>query len=180
MKIKNWALILLMVLSPLLISAGELEPNEEDSLKIQQGTASYYGRKFHQKRTANGEVFDMQRMTAAHKNLPFGTMLKVTNLKNEKVVWVRVNDRLPQNSKRIIDISRAAATEIGMINDGVAKVKIEVPDQGTINFLLDHYQDNKPDDIRLRIYEEPLTFSKFDHWMMEFEVDLGEMVEFTI
>lgn len=180
MKIKNWVLILLMVLSPLLISAGEIEPNEEDSLKIQEGIASYYGRKFHLRKTANGETFDMQRMTAAHKNLPFGTMLKVTNLKNDKVVWVRVNDRLPQNSKRIIDLSRAAATEIGMINDGLAKVKIEVPDQGTIQFLMDHYQENKPEDIRLRIYEEPIAFSKMDICMIGMEMDLAEKVEVAI
>jgi rare lipoprotein A len=180
MKIKNWVFILLMVMSPLLISAGELKPNEEDSLKIQEGTASYYGRKFHLKKTANGETFDMQRMTAAHKNLPFGTMLKVTNLKNDKVVWVRVNDRLPQNSKRIIDLSRAAATEIGMIHDGLAKVKIEVPDQGTIQLLMDHYQDDIPEDIRLRIYEEPILFEKMDLCMIGFEMDLGERVEVSI
>ncbi|MCL6261659.1 septal ring lytic transglycosylase RlpA family protein [Aquiflexum sp. TKW24L] len=180
MKIKNWVLILLMVMSPLLISAGELKPNEEDSLKIQEGIASYYGRKFHLKRTANGETFDMERMTAAHKNLPFGTMLKVTNLKNDKVVWVRVNDRLPQNSKRIIDLSRAAATEIGMINDGLAKVKIEVPDQGTIQFLMNHYQENTPEDIRLRIYEEPILFDKMDLCMIGFEIDLAEKVEVSI
>jgi rare lipoprotein A len=169
-----------MVMSPLLISAGELKPNEEDSLKIQEGTASYYGRKFHLRKTANGETFDMQRMTAAHKSLPFGTMLKVTNLKNDKVVWVRVNDRLPQNSKRIIDLSRAAATEIGMINDGLAKVKIEVPDQGTIIFLMNHYQGNIPDDIRLRIYEEPILFEKMDLCLIGFEMDLGERVEVSI
>jgi rare lipoprotein A len=180
MKIKNWVFILLMVMSPLLISAGELKPNEEDSLKIQEGTASYYGRKFHLKKTANGETFDMQRMTAAHKSLPFGTMLKVTNLKNDKVVWVRVNDRLPQNSKRIIDLSRAAATEIGMINDGLAKVKIEVPNQGTIQLLMDHYQDNIPEDIRLRIYEEPILFEKMDLCMIGFEMDLAERVEVSI
>lgn len=180
MKIKNWVFIISMVMSPMLISAGELKPNEEDSLKIQEGIASYYGRKFHMRKTANGEIFDMQRMTAAHKNLPFGTMLKVTNLKNDKVVWVRVNDRLPQNSKRIIDLSRAAATEIGMINDGLAKVKIEVPDQGTIQLLMDHYQDNIPEDIRLRIYEEPILFEKMDLCMIGFEMDLGERVEVSI
>ncbi len=99
---------------------------------------------------------------------------------NDKVVWVRVNDRLPQNSKRIIDLSKAAATEIEMINDGLAKVKIEVPDQGTIQFLMDHYQDNIPEDIRLRIYEEPIFFEKMDLCMIGFEMDLGEKVEVSI
>ena len=177
---KNILFVLLMLMGPMPLLAGGPKADVGDSLKIQEGIASFYGRKFHMRKTANGEIFDMERMTAAHKNLPFGTMLKVTNLKNDKVVWVRVNDRLPQNSKRIIDLSRAAATEIDMIDDGLTKVKIEVPDQGTIQFLMDHYEGNKPDDIRLRIYEEPISYSKMDICMIGLELDLAEEVEISI
>ena len=180
MKIKNYILVLLLAISPLLLSATGNQPDNDNSLKIQEGVASYYGKKFHLRKTASGEIFDMAEMTAAHKNLPFGTMLKVTNLKNDKVVWVKVNDRLPQNSKRIIDLSRAAATEIDMIKDGLAKVKIEVPDQETVYFLMNHYQDNKPEGIRLRIYEYPISFSKMDICMIGYEMDFGSQLEVSI
>lgn len=180
MKMKNILFVLLMLMGPMPLLAGSPKADVGDSLKIQEGVASYYGRKFHLRKTASGEIFDMERMTAAHKNLPFGTMLKVTNLKNDKVVWVRVNDRLPQNSKRIIDLSRAAASEIDMVKDGLAKVKIEVPDQATVNLLMSHYQDNKPEDIRLRIYEGPILFDIMDLCMIGFEIDLAEKVEVSI
>jgi rare lipoprotein A len=74
----------------------------------------------------------MTEMTAAHKNLPFGTMLKVTNLKNGREVWVRINDRLPQTSRRIIDLSKGAAEELKMVQDGIVKVKLEVPDEDSV------------------------------------------------
>jgi rare lipoprotein A len=67
-----------------------------------------------------------------------------------------------------------------MLKDGLAKVKIEVPDQATVNLLMSHYQDNKPEDIRLRIYEEPILFDKMDLCMIGFEIDLAEKVEVSI
>ena len=134
--------------------------SNEEKLKIQEGVASYYGKKFHMRKTANGEIFNMEEMTAAHKNLPFGTMLKVTNLKNGREVWVRINDRLPQNSKRIIDLSRGAAVELDMIRDGIVPVIIEAQDEDTIFSLLEHYKDNKPGDLRLRIFENPIEIEK--------------------
>ncbi|MCK4755525.1 septal ring lytic transglycosylase RlpA family protein [candidate division WOR-3 bacterium] len=92
---------------------------------VQSGKASYYGDKFHGKKTASGEVFNKWDYTCAHKKLPFGTKLKVTNLKNKKSVIVKVNDRGPFVKGRIIDLSYAAAKKIDMIKDGVIKVKIE-------------------------------------------------------
>jgi rare lipoprotein A len=92
----------------------------------QKGIASYYGYKFHGKKTASGELFDMKELTAAHKTLPFNTLVKVTNLKNKKSVIVRVNDRGPYSPKRIIDVSRAAAEEIEMIQAGLIEVELEV------------------------------------------------------
>jgi len=92
----------------------------------QTGTASWYGKKYHGRKTACGEIFDMHKLTAAHKKLPLGTMVKVTNLKNGKCVVVKVNDRGPFVRGRIIDLSYAAAEKIGMLKDGITKVKIEV------------------------------------------------------
>jgi rare lipoprotein A len=88
--------------------------------------ASYYGDDFHGRKTASGEVFDQWKLTCAHRDLPFGTRLKVTNLQNKKSVMVRVNDRGPWVSGRLIDLSYAAAKKIDMIQRGVVKVKIEI------------------------------------------------------
>lgn len=97
----------------------------------QTGEASWYGSKFHGHKTANGEVYDMYKMTAAHKTLPLPSFVKVTNLANGKTVVVRVNDRGPFHGKRIIDLSYAAAKKIGI--GGVGKVKIEVLNPLTYN-----------------------------------------------
>lgn len=94
--------------------------------KSEVGIASYYGRDFHGKPTANGETFDMYALTAAHKTLAFGTKVRVTRISNGKSVVVRINDRGPFVSGRIIDLSYAAAKKLDMLDDGVAKVKIEV------------------------------------------------------
>ncbi len=90
------------------------------------GVASYYGRRVHGRRTANGERFNMRAMTAAHRTLPFGTKVRVTNPRNGRSVIVRVNDRGPFIRGRSIDLSRAAAEKIGMISRGHARVKMEV------------------------------------------------------
>lgn len=93
-------------------------------------TASYYAEKFHGKRTSNGEIFNMNDLTCAHKSLPFNTILKVTNLSNGKTVQVRVNDRGPFVAGREIDLSKAAAKKLGMITSGTAKVKIQIVKMG--------------------------------------------------
>lgn len=93
---------------------------------IQYGNASWYGHKFHGKKTASGERFNKQSFTGAHKQLPFGTIIRVTNLRNGKDVYVRINDRGPFVTGRIVDISRAAAEAIGFRKRGVAKVRVEV------------------------------------------------------
>ena len=91
--------------------------------------ASYYAEKYHGRKTANGETFNMYAMTCAHKTLPFGTVLRVTNLKNNKSVDVRVNDRGPFVKGREIDVSKAAAQKLGMIKTGTASVRIEILDK---------------------------------------------------
>lgn len=90
------------------------------------GAASYYGGKFHGRTTANGERFDMNAMTAAHRTLPFDTRLRVTNRDNGKTVVVRINDRGPYAHGRVIDLSQGAAAIIGMIEAGVTTVDVEV------------------------------------------------------
>jgi rare lipoprotein A len=95
-----------------------------------QGTASYYGGKFHGRKTASGERFNQEALTAAHKTLPLGTQVRVTNLRNGESVDVKINDRGPYVRGRIIDLSKGAARELRMINAGTAKVKVEVIARG--------------------------------------------------
>jgi rare lipoprotein A len=92
----------------------------------EEGMASWYGPGFDGKRTASGEVYDMEDMTAAHKRLPFGTRVQVYNVDNGRQTEVRINDRGPFADGRIIDLSRAAAREIGMLGPGTARVRIAV------------------------------------------------------
>jgi len=90
------------------------------------GHASWYGPAFHGKKTASGEDFDQNELTAAHRTLPLGSRVRVTNLTNDKSVNVEINDRGPYVGGRIIDLSRAAAKALGMLEDGLARVRIEV------------------------------------------------------
>ena len=92
----------------------------------QVGVASYYGKKFHGRKTANGEVFNMYKLTAAHRVLPLGTIAKVTSLENGRWVVVKVNDRGPFIEGRILDLSFAAALELEMVTQGTAKIMIEI------------------------------------------------------
>ena len=91
---------------------------------VDRGIASWYGPKFHGRLTASGEPFDQDALTAAHKTLPFGSLVEVVNLDNGRAVQVRINDRGPFVRGRVIDLSRAAAKEIGMIGPGLAKVEL--------------------------------------------------------
>lgn len=90
-----------------------------------EGTASYYGKAHHGKRTASGERFNQNALTAAHRTLPFGTRVKVTNLANGRSVIVRINDRGPFGRGRIIDVSRKAAEQLNMLRTGTARVRLE-------------------------------------------------------
>ena len=99
---------------------------QNESKKSWKGTASYYANKFEGRKTSSGEKYRKDSLTAAHKTLPFGTKIRVTNLNNNKTVVVRVNDRLPKKSKRVIDLSRAAAIELDFIRSGLVKVELEV------------------------------------------------------
>lgn len=126
--------------------------SQVDSLLIQQGTASYYGKKFQGRRTSSGEIFHLDSLTAAHKRLPFGTVVRVINLKNGSSVVVRINDRLPSYSKRQIDVSRAAAERLEMIRDGLAQVRIEAVDLDQLDRLVEYYADKEHIGLRIRPY----------------------------
>jgi rare lipoprotein A len=92
--------------------------------EIERGRASWYGPRFHGRRTASGETFNMHDLTAAHKTLPFGTRVRVRNLANGQEVAVRINDRGPHVRGRVIDLSRAAAEQIGLLTMGVATIVV--------------------------------------------------------
>lgn len=92
----------------------------------EEGKASYYGRKFNGRKMANGEPYKMNKLTAAHKTLPFGTKVKVTNLQTRKTVKVHITDRGPFVKGRIIDLSEAAAKKLNFIDEGVVPVKVKV------------------------------------------------------
>lgn len=116
MNFKNYILLLVTVISFVLSTSAVAQTS---------GRASYYGNRFHGRMTSEGSVYHRDSMTCAHRTLPFGTVLKVTNKKNGKVVVVRVNDRGPFVRGRVIDLSYAAAKHLGMLAQGVVAVKIE-------------------------------------------------------
>ncbi len=103
---------------------GNEKPAAEWPLTTVIGIASYYGKEFHGRKTANGETFDMNAMTAAHRTLPFGTMVRVTNLANDQSVTVRINDRGPFIKGRIIDLSYGAAKSIDLLSIGQVRLDI--------------------------------------------------------
>lgn len=102
------------------------EDTNSEVVNVMYGKASYYGDEFNGNKTSSGEIFNNKKFTAAHKTLPLGTFVKVTNLLNGKSVIVKINDRGPHIEGRVIDLSRAAAEELDMIREGVVDVKLEV------------------------------------------------------
>ncbi|MBO6212325.1 rare lipoprotein A [Algoriella xinjiangensis] len=99
---------------------------ESTAHEISTGVVSWYGGKFHGRKTASGEKYDKHELTAAHKSLPFGTKVKVTNIRNGKSVVVEINDRGPYAKSRVLDLSQAAFSEIGHTNTGVMQVEYEI------------------------------------------------------
>ncbi|MFA5620115.1 MAG: septal ring lytic transglycosylase RlpA family protein [Weeksellaceae bacterium] len=118
-------LLTFVLLAGLTIYA-EAEINYVKSVLTEVGKASWYGGKFHGKKTASGKVYDMHALTAAHRTLPFGTEVKITNVKNDKSVVVTVNDRGPFVKSREFDLSKAAFQQIGDIDSGVITIAYEI------------------------------------------------------
>jgi len=101
-------------------------PSVAPQEKEETGVASWYGQEFEGNTTASGEVFDSEELTAAHPTLPFGTTIRVTNLKNNKNILLRVNDRGPYFARRILDVSLAAAKRLGFVGAGTTQVRVEI------------------------------------------------------
>lgn len=131
-----WSIVLLM---GMMTGACSWIPKGEpafDAGMKDRGVASWYGEQFHGRQAANGELFDMNSLTAAHRTIPLGSMVRVVNLENGKVVHVRINDRGPYVDGRILDLSRAAAGRLGMAEGGLSKVQVEVVGDRRLDWLI--------------------------------------------
>jgi rare lipoprotein A len=115
--------VLVLVLGLLAACAGKQAATRPPGYE-QTGLASYYAHKFHGRKTASGERYNEKALTAAHPSLPFGTLVRVVNLRNKRAVTVRINDRGPFVKKRIIDVSYAAARKLKMVGQGVVPVRV--------------------------------------------------------
>lgn len=133
---------------------------------IQTGTASWYGPGLHGRLTSSRERYDQDKLTAAHRTLPFDTVLEVVNTGNNETVEVRINDRGPYAGNRIIDLSRAAADEIGMIDDGVAEVELILVEAG----------GPMPEDINQRTYTIQLGEYNLESYADQFADEVGDGV----
>ena len=116
-------------------SAPKVQVRTEKGRRAEYGLASWYGKKFHGRLTANGEVYDMYKVSAAHKTLPLGTIVKVTNRKNGISLKVRINDRGPFVRGRIIDLSYGGAKALGMVEDGVVPARVETLQLGDNRYV---------------------------------------------
>jgi rare lipoprotein A len=143
---KVMVLIMASALSmPLILHAKQVHHQSKHATKSANkmvGFASFYAAKFNGRRTASGEKFDNKAFTAAHKSLPFGTQVGVTNLRNGRYVVVRINDRGPYVKGRIIDLSKAAARKIGIGHAGVARVKLELISKSKQSSAVSHANMN--------------------------------------
>lgn len=126
MKIKKSIVLALLSLSTTLISQQSFSSDKPEKVFQQRGIASYYAHQFHGRKTASGKTYNMHELTCAHRTLPFGTKLKVTDLSTGKDVILKVTDRGPFHGNRILDMSLGAAKALGVVDNGLAKVKIEI------------------------------------------------------
>jgi rare lipoprotein A len=125
----RWAPLLVLLLAPAgCAGTGPSLPGSSLEREVQVGLASYYDSRFHGEQTASGERYDEKALTAAHRTLPFGTHVQVTNLSNGRSVVVTITDRGPFARGRVIDVSRRAARRLGFLRDGTTRVRLEVVD----------------------------------------------------
>ena len=128
--LRRWCLVGVMTVAVCVLLAAVRSAGSAPPRRVQQGLASFYGPGFHGQQTASGETFDQTEMVAAHRTLPLGSVVRVTNLENRREVVLRVIDRGPygRNFRRgtIVDVSRGAAMRLGFTRDGLARVRLEV------------------------------------------------------
>ena len=131
---------------------------------LETGYASWYGGKFQGRYTASGEIYDMNKLTAAHKTLPFGTLVKVINIDNGLSIIVKINDRGPFVEGRIIDLSRAAAQKVGMLKSGIAKVLLRIVSQ----------KDEKKSfySIQIGSYSDPKNAERIKNFLKEIDYEV--------
>ncbi len=128
------SLAIVIAAAILVVAASGCGPRPESGqASIQTGIASYYSNDFDGRQTADGEIFDNAKMTAAHRTYPFGTIVRVTNLATDATVEVRINDRGPAKRERVIDLTEAAARAIGIEREGLGRVRIQVVRWGKIS-----------------------------------------------
>lgn len=143
---------------PYRIAGKHYYPMASASGYVEKGHASWYGRKFHGRKTSNGEIYNMYAMTAAHKTLPMNTWVKVENLNNGRKITVRINDRGPFVAGRIIDLSYNAARRIGIVGPGTGRVKVTALGKATAYSKKDH---------------APVNFIPLNYWQGNFTVQVG-------
>src|SRR6187399_2866459 len=125
-RVVTWSLVLVLAGSAISSARPSASTQRGRKPKFEEGLASWYGPGFHGKRTASGEIYDMNALTAAHRTLPLGTLVEVRNLENDRTLVARINDRGPHNRRRILDLSMAAAKELGIDRTGIARVRLTV------------------------------------------------------
>lgn len=156
-----------VLLASLCLSFGACSwvPKGEAGLDVgikERGMASWYGEQFHGKQAANGELFDMQALTAAHRTLPLGSMVRVVNLTNGKHVRVRINDRGPYVNGRILDLSQAAAMKLGMVQNGISVIQLEVVGDRRPDFVLAAEEAPSMQSALLSVHQlDPLAIRAF-------------------
>jgi rare lipoprotein A len=123
---RNIALLAWLFLAPVVGCSSATHRVRPEGLGPEVGTASFYAHRFHGRKTASGEVYDEESLTAAHRTAAFGTRVRVINLSNGRSVILRVNDRGPWARERVIDVSYAAAQKLGFVREGLARVRLEV------------------------------------------------------
>lgn len=127
-----FAALLLLVSTITFAKPDKIERMVNDDIWDAKGVASWYGRQFHGRKTASGERYNMHAMTAAHRTLPFGSIVKVTDAKSGKSVIVKITDRGPYHGNRTIDLSRGAASKLGIIKAGTCKIRLTVIQRGYV------------------------------------------------
>jgi rare lipoprotein A len=150
--------------TPVLPSAVAVPPAApaQDKIYRETGVASWYGKEFHGRKTASGEVFDMYALSAAHRTLPLGTAIRVTNLDNFKSIKVTVNDRGPLVKNRVLELSYGAAKELGFVEQGVARVKIETLEAVPVSARYTVQAATFTEEENARMLRERLS-KKFEH-----------------
>ncbi len=158
------ALWLALILIPLFaMTSCEMDGREDADVVLQEGVASWYGPGFHGRRTSNGEIYDASDTTAAHRTLPFDTIVRVVDTETEQSVYVRINDRGPYVGDRIIDLSRAAAEALDILESGTAHVRLELVEAG----------GPIPDDINEKRYTIQLGEYSGPFYANRFAKDIG-------